>query len=90
MKGNEVVIYGASYFADGAVVPDLMTEEEAIKFLRLDGEGGPKDPKITLKHYRDKKLLRGTQIGRRYRYWRVELLKFIELATNHTDKTAEN
>ena len=27
--------YTLSYFADGAVVPDLMTEEEVIKFLRI-------------------------------------------------------
>ena len=91
MKGNEVVRYvGASFFSDGTHVPDLMTEEEAVKFLRLDGKGGPKDPSATLKHYRDKKMLRGTQIGRRYRYSRVELLNFIEVATLQTDKTTEN
>jgi hypothetical protein len=78
-----------SYFADGVPVPDLLTEEEAVKFLRLDIDG-PKDPSATLKHYRDKKLLRGTRIGRKYRYSRLELLKFIELATIQTDKTSEN
>ena len=78
-----------SYFADGTPVPDLLTEEEAVKFLRLDIDG-PKDPSATLKHYRDKKLLRGTRIGRKYRYSRLELLKFIELATIQTDKTLEN
>ena len=83
------VYHTVSYFADGRVVPDLLTEEEAIRFLRLDIDG-PKDPSATLKHYRDKKLLRGTRIGRKYRYSRVELLKFIELATIQTDKTLEN
>ena len=78
-----------SYFPDGSPVPDLLTELETIKFLRLDIDG-PKDPSATLKHYRDKKLLRGTRIGRKYRYSRLELLKFIELATIQTDKTSEN
>ena len=80
---------GVSYFSDGLPVPDLLTEFEAIKYLRLDIDG-PKDPSATLKHYRDKKLLRGTRIGRKYRYSRLELLKFIELATIQTDKTLEN
>lgn len=65
MKGTEAVkqYQALSYFADGTVVPDLLTEEEAIRFLRLDIDG-PKDPSATLKHYRDKNMLRGTQIGR--------------------------
>ena len=78
-----------SYFGDGTPVPELLTEEETVKFLRLDGDGGPKDPSMTLKHYRDKKMLRGTRIGRRYRYSRVELLKFIAVATNHTKNIAD-
>ena len=90
MKGDEVVgrYQAVSYFADGTVVPDLLTEEEAVKFLRLDIDG-PKDPSATLKHYRDKRMLRGTQIGRRYRYSRVELLKFIVVATNNTNNSTE-
>ena len=44
---------GNSFFAGGQVVPDLLTEQEAIRFLRLDVDG-PKDPSATLKHYRDK------------------------------------
>ena len=78
-----------SYFPDGTPVPDLLTELETIKYLRLDIDG-PKDPSATLKHYRDKKLLRPTRIGRKYRYSRLELLKFIELATIQTDKNPEN
>ena len=85
MKGLDAVnqYQAVSYFADGAHVPDVLTEEEAIKFLRLDIDG-PKEPSATLKHYRDKNMLRGTRIGRRYRYSRAELLKFIVVATNHT------
>lgn len=78
-----------SYFIDGTPVPDLLTEEEAVKFLRLDGDGRPKDPSATLKHYRDKRMLRGTQIGRRLRYSRIELLKFIAAATKHTERPTE-
>lgn len=77
-----------SFFADGTPVPDLLTEEEAVRFLRLDIDG-PKDPSATLKHYRDKNMLRGTRIGRRYRYWRAELLKFIAVATNNTNNSQE-
>lgn len=84
-KGNEVVKYfGASYFADGAVVPDLLTEEEAIKFLRLD-EGGPKDPATTLEYYRSEDRLRATKVGKRLRYLKSELLNFLEYQTNYSN-----
>ena len=89
MRNNNENNTGVSYFPDGRPVPDLLTEFETIIYLRLDIDG-PKDPSATLKHYRDKKLLRGTRIGRKYRYSRLELLKFIELATIQTDKTLEN
>ena len=89
MRNNNENNTGVSYFPDGRPVPDLLTEFETIIYLRLDIDG-PKDPSATLKHYRDKKLLRGTRIGRKYRYSRLELLKFIELATAQTDKNPEN
>ena len=85
MKGqNEVVIYGVSYFADGAVVPDLMTEEEAIKFLRLDIDG-PKDPSTTLEYYRSENRLKATKVGKRLRYLKSELLNFLEYQTQYSN-----
>ena len=85
-KGQEVVKYvGASYFADGAVVPDLLTEEEAIKFLRLDGEGGPKDPSTTLEYYRSEDRLKATKVGKRLRYLKSELLNFLEYQTQYSN-----
>lgn len=83
MKDQEVVIYGVSYFADGAPVPDLLTEEEAIRFLRLD-EGGPKDPQTTLEYYRSEDRLRATKVGKRLRYLKSELLHFLEIQTLKT------
>jgi len=57
--------------------PELLTEEEAIRYLRLD-INGPVNPKGTLKYYRDKGLLRGICIGRNMRYPRKELDAMVE------------
>ena len=58
--------------------PDLLTEEEAIRYLRLDDA---KDPAQTLYRYRQKGLLKGTQVGRWVRYRRSELEKFLDNQT---------
>ena len=64
------------------VCPELLTADEAIRYLRLDVEG-PQKPELTLRHYREKGLLRGTKVGRRMRYRRVELDRLLEnLTTN--------
>ena len=85
MKGNEVVKYvGASYFSDGTHVPDLLTEEEAIKFLRLDVDG-PKDPQTTLEYYRSEDRLRATRVGKKLRYLKSELLNFLEYQTQYSN-----
>ena len=52
--------------------PELLTEAEAIRYLRLD-MNGPQNPSGTLKYYRHKGLLRGVRIGRNLRYPRKEL-----------------
>ena len=56
--------------------PELLTEAEAIRYLRLDADG-PANPSATLRHYRGRGLLKGTKIGRRLRYRRVELDAFL-------------
>jgi hypothetical protein len=52
--------------------PELLTEDEAIRYLRLD-INGPQNPSGTLKHYRDKGLLHGVRVGRNLRCPRKEL-----------------
>ena len=72
-----------SFYADGTHVPDLLTEDEAITFLRLDIDG-PKNPKLTIKHYRDKGLLKPTKVGKTNKYLKKELLRFLDnLTDNH-------
>jgi len=58
--------------------PELLTEHEAILYLRLDGD---KNPSRTLKYYREKGLLRATTVGRHLLYRRLELERFLELQT---------
>lgn len=77
--------YGTGYFPDGTPVPDLLTEEEAIRYLRLDTDG-PADPVRSLKHYRNKGLLHPTHIGKKNKYSKKELLRFIDLMTGRAKK----
>ena len=86
MSSNNTTIYiGPSYMPDGSPVPDLLTEEEAIIFLRLD-KNGPATPERTLKYYRDEGMLRGTRVGQKYCYQRKELLDFLDRATERTNQ----
>jgi len=59
-----------------------MTEEEAIRYLRLDIDG-PKNPATTLRYYREKGKLKGTRIGNRIRYTRRSLDEFLQRATEN-------
>ena len=79
---DNITYIGPSYFANGTVAPELLTEQEAIIFLRLDIDG-PQNPKVALKHFRDKGLLRPTKIKKKYCYQRKELLRFIDLMTKN-------
>ena len=60
--------------------PELLTEAEAIRYLRLDIDG-PARPENTLRYYREKKKLKGTQIGKRIFYTRKALGEFLEKMT---------
>jgi hypothetical protein len=73
------------YMPDGSPVPELLLESEAIVFLRLDTDG-PADPARTLKYYRDRGLLHGTRIGKKVRYTKRELLRFIDEMTESPRK----
>ena len=65
--------------------PELLTEDEAIRFLRLD-EVGIDDPAGTLRYYRKKGLLRATQVGKCIRYRRVELENFLAKITEENPR----
>jgi len=65
--------------------PELLTEEEAIRYLRLDTVKID-NPGETLKRYRDQGLLRGTQVSKRIFYRRVELDKFLERVTEENKR----
>lgn len=70
---------------DGTPCPNILTEVEAIKYLRLDVDG-PKKPSNTLKYYRDRGLLRAVRIGRNLRYPRAELDAMVQnLLTRRDD-----
>lgn len=60
--------------------PELLTENEAIRFLRLDGID-VEDPANTLRYYRKKGLLQATQVGKCIRYRRIELERLLERLT---------
>jgi hypothetical protein len=61
--------------------PELLTEAEAIRYLRLDVID-IENPDETLRRYRKLGLVRGTQVGKCVRYRRCELDRFLERITN--------
>ena len=65
--------------------PELMTAAEAIRYLRLD-DTDVADPERTLRYYREKWALRGTQVGRRVRYRRIELDQLLDRLTGNNPR----
>lgn len=65
------------------ICPDVLTSEEAARFLRIDHL---KDPKGYLYERRREGLLRGTQIGRDIRYLRTELLNLADRLTDENPR----
>ena len=57
--------------------PELMTEDEAIRYLRLDTIN-IKNPAATIRRYREAGTLRGVQMSKKIFYPRKELQQFIE------------
>ena len=57
-------------------VSPLLTEDEAISYLRLDTINIG-DPAGTLRRYREQGLLKGTQVSKRVFYLREELDAFL-------------
>ena len=60
--------------------PELLTEDEAIRYLRLDTVDID-NPSETLARYRSNGTLRGTQVSKRILYRRVELERFLDRQT---------
>lgn len=60
--------------------PEVLTEDEAVRYLRLDLID-VKDPANTLRYYRKAGLLRATQLGKAVRYRRIELDRFLDRQT---------
>lgn len=83
-KTNTYTFTPTSVLPDGnggfTPCPELLTEAEAIRYLRLDIDG-PARPENTLRYYREKKKLKGTQIGKRIFYTRKALHEFLEKMT---------
>jgi hypothetical protein len=67
-------------FQPGDACPDLLTEEEAIRYLRLDLID-IKNPDETLQRYRKEGHLRGTQISKKVFYLRNELDALLQKLT---------
>jgi hypothetical protein len=63
--------------------PALLTEDEAIRYLRLDTIGR-KDPSKTLQFYRERGLIKPTRISNVNFYMRSELDTFLVTMTART------
>ncbi len=70
---------------DPAPCPELLTEEEAIRYLRLDTVD-ISDPVATLRRYREQGKLRATQVSKRLFYRRVELDRFLARLTEENPR----
>jgi hypothetical protein len=59
-----------------APCPALLTEQEAIRYLRLDVDGVG-EPEKTLEYYRNSGQIIAIKVGRKNRYRRVDLDMFL-------------
>ena len=83
----DLVIKGLDMVCAGwpGVAPGLLTEDEAIAYLRLDTINIA-DPRATLRRYRENGQLRGTQVSKRVFYLREELDAFLKRVTHDTPR----
>lgn len=73
MTSDTIKLAQIAFMPSGKPAPVVLTSEELIELLRLDGN----NPLRTLKFYRDEGLLRGVQIGRKTRYRLCDVLLFL-------------
>ena len=62
------------YLPSGKPCPFVLTGDEVIELLQLDGN----NPERTLKFYRDEGQLKGFRLGRRVRYRLEDVIKFLQ------------
>lgn len=84
-NNNDDLYKGTFYMPDGSIMPELLSLDEALVFLRLDN-GTTKKPQGTLQYYREKGLLRVTRVGNNICYQKKELLRFLDVLTEHQSK----
>jgi len=86
---NNMTIIAPAVLPDGnggwSPCPELLTEEEAVRYLRLDTLN-TKEPRLTLRHYRQQRKLKATKIGKRLLYSRKALDDFIEEMTDYHNR----
>jgi hypothetical protein len=68
------VYFPAEPMREPEPVPFVMTEQEVVRFLRMQIE----DPYSSLRRYRNKGLLKATQIGRFTRYTLPDVMEFLD------------
>lgn len=66
-----------AYLPSGQPAPLVLSEQELISLLRLDGEDGSKDPKLTLNYYRSRGL-KCIQLGKHLRFYLPDVIQFLE------------
>lgn len=80
-KNINIGAIALSWMSDGngsfQPTPDILTQKEAIRFLRLDTIQ-IRFPQNTLQRYRKESGLKTVQIGRQILYPKKELEKFVE------------
>ncbi len=82
MTSETIKLVPIAFLPSGKPAPVLLTSEETIEMLRLDGNS----PERTLKFYRDEGLLRGVRIGRKMRYRLCDVQLFLaKKAGEHED-----
>jgi hypothetical protein len=65
--------FSVIFLPDGRPAPAVLTAEETISLLRLDGE----HPERCLKYWRDRGLLRGVRLGKTLRYRLSDIEAFL-------------
>ena len=83
MRGTNESKYSntASYFADGTVVPDLMTESQLIEFLRISEVSTSKDHHNVIKNLIRMRDLPRIQICKKLLFPKEAVLEWINNET---------
>ena len=63
----------AVFLPDGRPAPAVLTADETVALLRLEGD----HPERTLKYYRDEGQLTGIRLGKKVRYPLTEVMRFL-------------